>query len=185
MSMDTLFLELTVDQGAASAPQLITITNTGGGQLSWTAYADQFWLELSASSGTAPSTLEVTLNAGLLQPGFYAGGIMILGPGGYPYTVPVFLSVRGPQIDTSLDEDHGVAPIEFEATQSGPTPVAQQFTISNSGGGTLSWSITDDASWLTVSPASGTNSGVVTLTASHALLLPGVYSAKIRAKRMP
>jgi uncharacterized repeat protein (TIGR02543 family) len=35
------------------------------------------------------------------------------------------------------------------------------FTISNSGGGTLNWNVSPDANWITVNPASGTNSGTV------------------------
>jgi len=38
------------------------------------------------------------------------------------------------------------------------------FTVSNSGVGTINWTAKSNASWITVSPVSGTNSGTVTVT---------------------
>ena len=55
----------------------------------------------------------------------------------------------------------------------------QQFRITNSGGGILEWSITDDANWLSCSPLSGTGNGVVTASIDSTGLTSGTYSAKI------
>src|SRR5262249_5404866 len=60
----------------------------------------------------------------------------------------------------------GVSPasLSFTATAGGSNPANQTINITNTGGGTLNFTASDDAPWLTVSPASGTAPS--TLTAS-------------------
>lgn len=56
------------------------------------------------------------------------------------------------------------------------------FTVSNSGGGTLNYTISDDAAWLSVSPASGDSVGeadTITIDYSVAGLSPGTHNATI------
>src|SRR5262249_57172158 len=52
------------------------------------------------------------------------------------------------------------------AQQGGSTPAAQTVSLRNTGGGTLSWTASDNAAWLTLSPAAGTGNGAVTLSAT-------------------
>ena len=63
----------------------------------------------------------------------------------------------------------GASPTKFSftATQGGANPANQTLSISNTGDGTLSWTASDNAPWLTVSPASGTGDGAVTLHGDH------------------
>ena len=68
----------------------------------------------------------------------------------------------------------------FAYSIGGSTPGAQTFLVSNSGGGTLSWTLTEDASWLNVSPSSGTNSGLVTVTVDPTGLAAGTYNKSIQ-----
>lgn len=49
--------------------------------------------------------------------------------------------------------------LSFAAYESGPNPSSQTLKIKNSGQGTLEYSISDDADWLTIEPASGTSNG--------------------------
>jgi len=58
------------------------------------------------------------------------------------------------------------ASLSFTASVGGPDPATQPLGISNSGSGTLSWTATKTASWLTVGPSSG--SGPATATVSVA-----------------
>src|SRR5262249_58916641 len=60
--------------------------------------------------------------------------------------------------------------LSFTAQQGGSTPAAQTVSISNTGGGTLSWTASDNAAWLTLSPAAGTGNGAVTLSATTGTL---------------
>ncbi len=56
---------------------------------------------------------------------------------------------------------------------------SQTFLISNSGTGTLNWTITPDAGWLSVNPTSGTNSLVVTVSINPSGLSTGTYTGTI------
>lgn len=83
--------------GVAPSPQSIQITNAGGGTLSWTATASASWLSVSAASGTAPSTLTVSVAPAGLTAGTYSGTIQIAASGatGSPASVAVTLVVQG------------------------------------------------------------------------------------------
>lgn len=64
----------------------------------------------------------------------------------------------------------------------GSNASAQSFTIKNAGVGTLNYSITDDQSWLSVSPASGNSTGeedTITVSYNTSGLIEGSYSATI------
>jgi hypothetical protein len=47
----------------------------------------------------------------------------------------------------------------FSATEGCSNPAAQTLGIYNSGDGTLNWSLTDDAGWLSLNPTSGSSTG--------------------------
>ncbi len=64
----------------------------------------------------------------------------------------------------------------------GSNATSQTFTVQNTGGSTLNYTITDDQSWLSVTPASGSSTGEVdTLTVDYATsgLSAGTYNATI------
>jgi hypothetical protein len=67
----------------------------------------------------------------------------------------------------------------FTATVGGANPATQNLTISNTGGGTLNWAVTDDAPWLSLSPASGTDTGTVTLSVDITGLGAGTLNGTI------
>ena len=66
--------------------------------------------------------------------------------------------------------------LTFGAVVNGVSTGPQGFAVTNSGSGTLNWSITDDASWLFGSPTSGTNNGLITVTVVPAGLTAGTYT---------
>lgn len=70
--------------------------------------------------------------------------------------------------------------MNFGYSQSGYNTGSQDFLVRNIGGGVLEWSVSDDASWLTCSPAWGSNFGIVTASlGSVSGLAPGEHTAKI------
>ncbi len=97
--------------------------------------------------------------------------------GASPVTVPVTFTVTAAPVPPAI----GASPtaLSFTATQGGANPAAQTLSISNTGGGTLTWSASDNAAWLTLSPASGTGNGAVTLSASTGTLTAGSYSGAV------
>jgi hypothetical protein len=70
----------------------------------------------------------------------------------------------------------------FAAIEGGSNPADQTLGIYNSGGGTLSWSVTDDARWLSVNPTSGSSTGEtdnVTLSVDTTGLSANTYTATV------
>jgi hypothetical protein len=70
--------------------------------------------------------------------------------------------------------------LDFSAAQGGSLPNSQTFALSNTGGGTLNWSVSDNASWLDVSPVAGnSNSQTVTVSVNTTNLTNATYNATI------
>ncbi len=92
-------LVLNASSGTAqSAPQTIAIRNSGDGALTWSAAADQPWIRLGSTSGSAPSNLSITANPTGLAVGQYTGNVTITSAGSVnsPQTVQVAFSVIAP-----------------------------------------------------------------------------------------
>jgi len=70
----------------------------------------------------------------------------------------------------------------FNAILGGANPSDQTLRIWNSGGGTLNWSVSDDAAWLSLSPTGGSSTGErdnVTVSVSISGMSTGSYNATI------
>jgi Domain of unknown function (DUF4082)/Viral BACON domain len=103
LSVNPASLNFTGQTGTSSpAPANVSITNSGAGSLTFTGVSDQPWLALSASSGSAPSTLKVLPSITGLKAGSYTGHITVTG-GGATRIVTIALSV------TSAAVQHEVA----------------------------------------------------------------------------
>jgi PKD repeat protein len=68
---------------------------------------------------------------------------------------------------------------EFEATSGGSNPSSKIFQISNSGEGTLDWSISDDADWLDCSPTSGSGSKNISVSVDISGLSAGSHHSTV------
>lgn len=84
--------------GANPANQVLNISNTGGGTLNWSASDNAPWLTISPTSGTAPSSVTLSVNITGLAAGTYNGAITVTAPGATntPVNVPVTLTVNNP-----------------------------------------------------------------------------------------
>jgi hypothetical protein len=69
--------------------------------------------------------------------------------------------------------------LSFTGSVGGPNPPPQSLGISNSGTGSLSWSSTPGAAWLSVSPASGTGPTTTAVSADITGLTAGTYSSTV------
>jgi hypothetical protein len=97
---------------------------------------------------------------------------------------PVYGVVKGCYAGTSAPAAMSVSPtsLAFTGTAGGANPAARTVALTNTGGGTLSWSVSDNAAWLTVSPVSGTTTTETdTLTAAISIsgLAAGTYTGAI------
>ncbi|MBZ5522585.1 MAG: DUF1080 domain-containing protein, partial [Acidobacteriia bacterium] len=88
------------------APVTVNISDLGGGVVNWSAASNAPWLTLSATSGTAPSTLNAQVNIAGLAIGTYSGSITVTAPGvaNSPQTIPVTLTVAGLLMSSNFDD---------------------------------------------------------------------------------
>lgn len=69
--------------------------------------------------------------------------------------------------------------LSLSAQQGDSSPTTQTLTVTNIGRGTLSWNAAATAAWLALSPASGKDTGTITLTATAGSLAKGTYNTTI------
>ena len=127
--------------GSNPSNQTFQISNSGVGTFNYTISESIAWLTVSPMSGgpvppTATETVSVNISG--LSPGTYEGDITITAPGasGSPQTVHVTLEILGnPTLSLSPNN------LTFVAEIGGLNPPNQSFQISNSGGGSFSYSI--------------------------------------------
>ncbi len=174
----------------------ITVTRPNGGEewvrgtsqtISWnsTRTVGNVKIEYSTNNGGSWSTIKASTTNG----------------GSYTWTVPDAVSEQclvrvseagGSVSDTgngvfSITSEVSIPPeialnrgqLNFSALESGAATGEQKFTIANNSGGILEWTVSDDASWLTCTPTSGTGYGVITVSVNHAGLAAGNYIGTI------
>src|SRR5262249_56707394 len=71
------------------------------------------------------------------------------------------------------------ASLSSTATAGGSNPANQTINITNTGGGTLNFTASDDAPWLTVSPSSGTAPSTLTASVDITGLAAGTFNGTI------
>ena len=150
-----------VTTGTNPPSQTIRIRNSGVGILNYTITDDANWLNVIPSSGSSSgneNSHTVSVNTSGLGTGTYNATITISDPnaGNSPQRVSVTLT-----IGASLPPTISVTPqdLNFSAIVGGSNPAPQKIDVRNIGDGTLSYTISDDSLWLSVSPGSGTSTG--------------------------
>lgn len=163
--------------GAPPAAQTVQLTNAGGGSLSFSATTPDAWIHLSQTSGTAPATVSISPVVQGLVPGYKAGAVTFSAPGAEPVRLDVGIEVRAqpllivnPQAVTRSDPLAG-------------GPVTVELEISNQEWGSMDWTISEAASWLTLSKTGGTyitgHPSKVSLTLDPAGLSAGLHQADV------
>jgi hypothetical protein len=170
-------------QGMNPVSDTFTVSNTGSATLNYTVSDDATWMTVSPASGSttgAANTITVQYSTASLAVGSYTGTITVTDPAATnnPQTVHVTLTVNAAPKATIALSKTALTP---SATQ-GMNPVSDTFTVSNTGSATLNYTISDDAAWMTVSPASGSTTGAantITVQYSAASLTVGGYTGTI------
>ena len=152
---DTTYPPLTITTdslpyGILFAPYSATLQATGGTE----NYA---WYIIS---GSLPDGFSLTTSTGVIS------GITFF-TGTFNFTVQVEDDFDTATQPLSITVNPPPTPIigysptsfSFDATEDGPNPPDQILSIWNSGDGTLNWSVSDDAAWLSLSPTSGSSTG--------------------------
>jgi subtilisin-like proprotein convertase family protein len=145
----------------ASSTTTFSVSNTGGGALSWTAavISGGSWLSIqSGSSGSGDGTITAAFTENTLSVQ-RVGSIEVtaVGVSGSPQTVTV---TQSPDMTPILQ----VTPANRDVAYTSGTT---SFSIENVGLGTLAWSasVSSGASWLSItSPSGGTGDSTLTLS---------------------
>lgn len=163
--------------GTNPAPQSLNISSNL--PFNWTVTVDHSapdWLNVNPESGSNNGTISVSADITGLAAGIYNKVITVssVGASNTPQLVNVSLVVNAPALAVSP------LSLSFSAFVDGIPPSDQTISIENSGiPGEMTWSVEDDASWLSASPLSGNGSGLLTVSASHAGLEAGIYNGTI------
>jgi PKD repeat protein len=137
-----------------SGSKTVSVSNTGGGALNFTASDDASWMSVSPAGGAAPQDVTVTVDATGLAPGTFNGNVTITATGvtGSPKTVPVTLTVSAPSSGLvgawGFDETSGST--TADASGKGNTGTISNATRTASGkfGRALTFNSTN--AWVTV-----------------------------------
>ena len=185
---------LTFNGTPGPATQNITITNSGGSPLNWSAAlasgAPSYVTITTPASGTlaagASATLTISVNTTGVAPGTTAStsvAITAVNPAtgtavtGSPANVSISVTVTAPPPAMQLNTNA----LNFTTT-AGTNPAAQSITITNTGGGTLNWTAgAPSQPWLTVTPSSGSAAAGGTSTPSFNVNVTGLAAGSYTA----
>ncbi len=184
ISMDAL--DLGSGDQVTNTMKTITLSNVGGGQISWQSNSTQPWLVLSPSSGTFFSGHHAQITAAIdrskLNPGSYNAQINIMSNAG-DGKVPVKAGVIPLLPEHAAALQLTPALLSFTAADGGMSPSTQMVTISNPGLQQVKWQATTNVDWLSASPQSAvidpSSSIPVTIAVNTSTLLPGTYSGVV------
>jgi uncharacterized protein (TIGR03437 family) len=178
ISVSPASVTFTEVQGTSAQSKDVTVSSTPGA-LNFTIATSQnaAWLTATSDTLTTPATVHITAaNAGL-QPGTYNGTVTITSAGaaGSPLTVNVALTVVAPQTISVTP-----ATLNFTYNIGATAPTAQTVSLSSSGGNAaFTATVSQNTSWLSVSPASGSTPTQLTVNANPTGLGAGNYTGTI------
>ncbi|MDX2253248.1 MAG: fibronectin type III domain-containing protein [Nitrospira sp.] len=177
----------TTPGGTPPAPQSITFWKGGDRSKNWTVSANSSWVTVTPASGTLSSEQDqimVSVNPSGLSGGNYATSVVIAVQGlkgrVNRTTIPVSLTVDGTGSAPSISLSPST--LSFSGVAGGAAPATQLITLTNPSGGTLSWTTSDNAAWLTLSTGSGattTETDSISATVNPTGLAAGSYTAAI------
>lgn len=167
--------------GAAPNPQSLNISSNGnaGFQVTVSTASGGAWLSATPTAGSTPGSVLIAVNGTSLAAGTYTGsiGISSADVNNSPIAIPVSLTVNAASLT--------VMPtlITLVAAPGATQSVTQQLSISAGGSFapfTLTASTISGGQWLSVSPATGTTSQTVTVSANPFGLPLGSYTGAIQ-----
>ena len=182
LSADTLFFSGVAGEGWG-VPQDVTVSNSGGGSLSWTAGEDPDcgWIVILEKEGNAGDVLKVVIHTGSLAAGVYGSGIKVEDPGALnsPQSVWIMATISPPAPPVlSVEEDT----LRFRAFEGESNPSSQFIRVMNEGASPLNWTAVklSGGSWLVLSGVNGTDDDSLETGIHIQGLSAGTYEGKIR-----
>jgi hypothetical protein len=150
--------------GPNPGPQTLKVKNAGlKSPLDYNISANMSWVSISPTSGSSSGQIiehvvSIDKTGLTAREEAYAAKIVVSSPAAYnsPQQVDVLLKLsKEPPAEISVTPRG----LTFVGSVGGGNPSPQIINVRNSGQGTLNYSITDDVSWMNVTPASGSSTG--------------------------
>jgi hypothetical protein len=139
----------------------------------WIATASASWIRLSATNGSAPAALTISLDPQGLSAGNVVGSVTVTN-GGYSQVLGVSAVIRAPDLVA------GVSQLTFSAF-TGELPLSKPLTISTQNSLVAQWTATSNAAWLVPSATSGTTPTTISVATPDAVsMAQGRYSGEIQ-----
>lgn len=184
LSVTPTSLSFTTPEGINPPSQDLFITNTGTGTVNWTRSVAGGAVTATPGSGTAPSTLTVSLNVSGLLPGIYAGSVEVTAAGasGSPAIIPISLTV------TAGTATLGVNPLVLMFTaQIATNPAPQTVTVVDLGAApfAFTWTATPVGTGVSVTPTTGQPPGSFQVSIDTTGMAVGVHTRSIVVSTVP
>ncbi len=173
----------TISIGETNPSDTFMVWSTTGNDVKYSIESDSNWLSSQRFAGTATaSTTSIHANyeMSVLTPGVFHGKLIIRDTNSanrYVTEIPVNLTV----VDFPASIELNKASLNATITERQNAP-DDSFSIRNAGGGILSYGLSVDVDWLSVSPEKGETSGETDSIAVHYLtsgLTAGAHVANI------
>lgn len=150
-----------------------TVTVSGGGA-SWTAASDASWVKLSSNAGSGNGAFVVRYDSSGLNDGNYNATVTVVSSDGQRVALPVALQMLPNMFQLNASG------ISFNAINGAPI-AAQAVKLAFNSGALNNWTASSNASWLGVSPESGSAPGqtALSINPAAAALASGAYSANL------
>lgn len=158
-----------LDFGTSTTQLTLSIFNDGGGVLSWNIVESLTWLSVSQISGSGFAEVTVTVDRTGLAPGEYNAMITVESNGGN-IDVPIHMFASEPEPVLS------VSPTSKSLAYN---ENSFNLIISNTGGGTLLWSIVSTEPWLTATPDNFAGGTTVVVSVDRTGLSDGMYTGTL------
>jgi len=152
------------------------ITNSSTSESAWNVADNQDWISLNPISGTVSNEIDqvsVAINRTGLTSGSYAGVVTVTSGDGSA-TIPITMTVP---VSQTLAVSHTKLLFRTHLTDI-------SFYLTNASSGTLNWSISNNQSWLSLSPVSGnstTEADTINAVVDRTGLEPGDYVLPTRS----
>ncbi|MFN3324128.1 MAG: malectin domain-containing carbohydrate-binding protein [Bryobacteraceae bacterium] len=153
------------------------ITEFSVGTNIW-SWSNRIYNTATRASLTIPSAGSYIINAWMREDGFLFDKIVLSRDAGY---VPSGIGPAESPTDAAGGAALSVGPgsLSFSGMVGGSSPLAQSLSISNQVSGSLVWTATKSASWISISTASGSTPGAVSVSVNPTGLAAGTHSGSV------
>ncbi len=174
---DTLYF-MAQENGAPPAEQSFAVTETGGFAITYSVAETSTRLTLNKVGGTTPDSVGVDVNISGLTPGVYIDSVIVASgaAGNSPVKEYVRIEITAAPKSLSVNPDT----LYFTAEQNGASPAAQKFTVAETGGYVIPYTLLDNAGWIVLNKAGGNTPDSVTVSIDLFGLNPAVYLDSIQ-----